>query len=193
MALPHLKNSQAGLNKFDPVHNSIFEVSFTIPAALQSTFGNDIPLLTEHVNKVSGLEALDKGPAIVKQLFMGTTRSYLAPKLDDTSVQFDIEFSLNLRGDNRTDNYIYKLLKAWSKLGYNMETGETTLKKDYCADWFKIKIANREGDVIRELLFKDVIMYEGLQGFSDLDYTGTEPIAITAKFSTDWWDDILSD
>lgn len=189
MALPHLKNSQSGLNKFDPVHNSIFEINFTIPEALRTTFGADEAILTEQVNKISGLEGLNKGPELVKQQFMGTTRSYLAPKLGETNVEFEIEFALNLRGDNRTDNFIYKLLRAWNKLGYNMETGETTLKKEYCAEWFQINIANREGDIIRQILMKDVIMHGGLGGWGDLDYTANEPVTITAKFNTDWWDD----
>ena len=190
MALPHLKNSEAGLNKFEPVHQSIFEIAFTIPEALRTEFQKDEAILTEQVQKITGLDALDKGPAKVKQSFMGTTRSYLAPKLDDTSWEFEITFALNLRGENRTDNFIYKLLKAWNQLGYNISTGETALKRDYCAEWFKINIANREGDIIRQLLLKDVIMYEGLSGWGDLDYTSNEPIQLTAKFSTDWWDDI---
>ena len=186
MPLPHHQNSQAGRNKFEPVHNNIFEIVFTIPEALRNEFGADEQLLSEQVVKITGLDNINKGPSIVTQKFMGTTRSYLAPKLDDTSIQFEVEFNLNLRGENKVDDYTYKLLRAWNKLGYNMETGETTLKEDYLAEWFKITIANREGTIHREIILKDVMMYEGLSGLDDLDWTSNDPKTITAKFASDW-------
>ena len=55
MALPHIQNSQAGRNLYDPVHQNIFEVYFTIPEALRARFGKDEALLTEHVLKIGGL------------------------------------------------------------------------------------------------------------------------------------------
>ena len=33
--LPHIRNSHAGLNQWDPIHNSIFEVTFTAPKKLE--------------------------------------------------------------------------------------------------------------------------------------------------------------
>lgn len=83
MALPHLSNSKAGVNKWDPVHVNIFEVSFTLPAALTGTeFENDRALLTEHVKSITGLAALNAAPGVGQQKFMGTDRSYIIPKLD---------------------------------------------------------------------------------------------------------------
>ena len=41
MALPHLKNSEAGRNKFDPVFSNIYEVIFTLPSAIRDEFGKD--------------------------------------------------------------------------------------------------------------------------------------------------------
>ena len=83
--LPHIQNSQAGRNKFDPVHQNIFEVRFTVPEALRAQFGKDEILLTEHVTKVDGaLAALNAGPGVGFQKFMGTDRSYIMPKMDST-------------------------------------------------------------------------------------------------------------
>ena len=149
--LPHIKNSQAGNNRQDPNYKNMFEMYFTIPEALMSRFGNDVAVLTEQVQKVEGLGTLDKGPEKVTQKFMGTTRTYLASKLDDTSHEITVTIALNLR--KGTDNYIYKLFRAWNNLCYNKATGETTLKEEYCADWFKIVIANRGGDIYRQILF----------------------------------------
>lgn len=190
MALPHIKNSQAGVNKYDPVHTNIFEVYFTLPEALRAEFGQDEMIITEHVLKISGLGALHQAPNVGQQKFMGTDRTYIQPKLDKTSAEISVDFSLNLR--NGTDNYIYKLFKAWSRLGYNIETGERSLKKDYCADWLRASIANRAGDIFEDVVFKDVMIAGPIEGFDELNYETAEALQITVKFASDWWTDTMA-
>lgn len=190
MALPHITNSEAGRNKYDPYHNCLFEVYFTLPTALRADFAQDEALLTEHVLKVSGLDSLDKGPDKTIQKYQGTTRTYLKPKLDDTSFDIQVDFSLNLR--NGVDNYIFRLLKSWSNLCYDKESGTIVLKKDYCSDWLRIAVANRAGDIIRDVVFKDVMLYGNLEGLGDLDYESTEPVNLTVHFVSDWAKDVLA-
>lgn len=185
MALPHITNSEAGRNLYDPYHNCLYEVYFTLPAAIKSEFGQDEALLTEHVLKVSGLDALDKGPETVTQKYQGTTRTYLQPKLDSTSADIQVELSLNLR--NGVDNYIYKVFKSWKSLCYDLETGTIVLKKDYVAEWMRVCIANRAGDIIREIVFKDVMLKGNLEGLGELDYDSNEPVNLTVHFASDWW------
>ena len=36
--LPHIKNTQAGNNYYDPMHSAVFEVYFTLPVAIQDKF-----------------------------------------------------------------------------------------------------------------------------------------------------------
>lgn len=187
MALPHITNSEAGMNKYDIVTKNIYEVYFTLPAGL-SSFKGDEAILTQHVTKISGLEALDKAPTTVVQKFMGTDRSYIQPKLDSTRAEITVEFTLNLR--NKTDNYIYKVFKAWKNLGYNIETGERNLKKDYCADWLKILVGNPAGDVYREIIFKDVMIADSIGGMGEYDYESADPVAIEVKFVSDWWTEV---
>ena len=192
MALPHIQNSAAGRNKFDPVHQNIFEVRFTVPEALRAQFGKDEVLLTEHVTKVTGaLGALNKGAATGTQKFMGTDRSYIMPKMDSTRAEFEIEFTLNLRDD--VDNYIYKLLRAWVALGYDINTGARSLKRDYCADWLDIAIANRAGDIFHEIIFKDVMTNGALSGsFQDLYYEAAAACTISLKLVSDWWQETMA-
>lgn len=191
MSLPHITNSAAGREFYDPYHNCLFEVYFTLPAAIQAQFGQDEALLTEHVQTVGGLDALDKGPETVTQKFQGTTRTYLAPKIDDTSAaDISVVLSLNLR--DATDNYVYKLFKAWKNLNYDLETGTIVIKKDYVADWLRICIANRAGDVIREIVFKDVMLKGSIEGMSDLDYSNNEAGQITVHFTSDWWKETIA-
>jgi len=188
--LPHITNSEAGRNLYDPVHKSLFEVYFTLPEALRADFAQDEALITEHVKTISGLAALDKGPEVGTQKFMGTDRSYVNPKVGDTFADLTVVLTLNLR--NGVDNYIYKLFKAWKNLNYNLETGAINLKKDYVADWLKVSIANRAGDIIREIVFKDVMMNGALESADDLDYENNDAIELTVKFRSDWWKETIA-
>jgi hypothetical protein len=188
MSLPHITNSQAGVNKWDPVHSNIFEVYFSLPEPLREKYGKDEALITEHVLKISGLSALHKAPSVGQQKFMGTDRSYINPRNDNTYAEISVDLSLNLR--NKVDNYIYNIFKDWAMLGYNIETGERSLKKDYCSDFLKISIGNRAGDIYQEIVFKDVMMNGGIDGFDELNYETSDALNITVKFVSDWWSNV---
>ena len=191
MSLPHITNSEAGRNLYDPYHNCLFEVYFTLPKAIRAEFGQDEALLTEHVLKVNGLDALDKGPETTTQKYQGTTRTYLKPKIDDTSAEISIDFSLNLR--DGIDNYIYKLFKSWKNLNYDLETGTIVLKKDYVADWMRVVVANRAGAIIKDVVFKDVMLKGNLEGLGELDYESADAsINLTVHFASDWWKEKLA-
>lgn len=185
MALPHLQNSVAGRNKFDPVHVNIFEARFTVPEALRAEFGKDELLIAEHIKNISGLNALNRAPETGVQKFMGTDRSYMMPVLSSTRAELSITFTLNLRDD--VDNYVYKFFRAWAGLGYDINTGARELKRNYCADWLNISIANRAGEIYHEIIFKDVMMNGEMDGIDTLDYENGEAAEITVKFVSDWW------
>ena len=187
MALPHITNSQACVNRWDYTPSNLFEVYFTLPEALRADFGQDEALITEHVQKIEGLEALHKTAETTTQKFMGTTRTFIKGSVDDTSAQISVTFALNLR--NGTDNFIYKLFKAWSRLGYDINTGEKSLKKDYLADWLRVKVANRAGDVFEDVIFKDIMISGPIEGPGTYDYNSDEPVELTVKFASDWWTD----
>ena len=87
------------------------------------------------------------------------------------------------------DSYIYNLFRAWNNLCYNKYTGVTTLKNEYCSDWFKIVVANRGGDIFREIVYKDIIMFGGIEGLDELNYDTQDLAEITVKFKSDWADD----
>ena len=188
MALPHITNSQAGVNRWDYTPSNIFEVYFTLPEALRTDFGQDEALITEHVQKIDGLDALHKTPDTTEQKFMGTTRSFVKGSLDSTTAELSVDFALNLR--NGTDNFIYKLFKAWSRLGYNILTGERSLKKDYLADYLRVKVANRAGDVYEDVVFKDIMLNGPVEGIGSYDYNSDDVVTLTVKFKSDWWTDV---
>lgn len=189
MSLPHIKNSKAGINRQEPLFKQLFEVYFSIPEALVSEIGaEDVNVLTEQVKSVGGLDTLTKSPGIVEQTYMGATRSYLGSGLDGTAHDVSITIQLNLR--NATDNYIFKLFKKWNKLGYNMETGERSIKDEYVADFLRVVQFNKRGDIYRDITYHDIMLMEvsGLDSAEYGDPTGIHELNI--KFRSDWADDV---
>lgn len=182
MALPHITNSTAAINRYDPVHKSIFEVSMELPAGLGYS---DTSLLTQHVLTVGGLEALYRAPEVDSQKFMGVDRSFLKPTVGETKASIEIEFSLNLNENN--DNYILNVFRAWAALGHNIATGARSRKTEYAAPWLKIRIANRAGDVYQEIIFKDVMLNGALEFDGGLDYTADDALNLKVKLVSDWW------
>jgi len=179
--LPHIKNVKAGMEKWDPMHQSIFEVGFTVPGALadQGFTGDELAILSQQVVSISGLDALQKIAGVNSQKFLGVDVSFLNPTLDSTTAEFTIIFNLNLR--NTTDAYVLNLFKAWGRLSYDIGNGHRTLKKDYTCDTMHISEANRDGTVWREVIFKDVFI-TALSGLDGLDYASSEARQLTVTW-----------
>ena len=187
--LPHVRNIKSGVNRWDPNHSAVFEVYFTLPAAIQGQFAEDEAILTEQVTDVSGLDQLQKNTPVGKQRFMNVDVSHSSPVIDETRATITIVFNLNLR--NVTDNFVLKVLMAWKNLNYNLADGTRTLKNDYVADNLRIAEANRDGTIWRSYVFHDVILGD-ITGIDTLNYDDNEPRKITAVFFSDFWDDDIA-
>lgn len=188
--LPHIKNIKSGINKYDPVHNSVFEVYFeSLPEAISSEFTEDSVILTEQVVSVEGLDALQKTTPAGEQKFMGITASFLNPVLDTTAADLTIVFNLNLR--NVTDNFVLKLFKAWENVSYNLQDGTRGIKTDYIVDTMRVAEANRNGQIWRSYIFHH-IMLTSVTGLNDLNYTNNDARMLTCTFRCDYWDDDMA-
>ena len=187
--LTHIKNVTAGINKYDPVHKSLFEIYFTLPEVLKQDFAQDEMLLTEQVVSITGLDALHKTPQVGEQKFYGVTVSFSNPMLDTTAADLTCVFNLNLR--DVTDNYVLKIFVAWERLSYDMMDGTRTIKVNYISDNMRIAQANRNGQVWRSFIFHHIIL-TGVTGMDDLDYSSNDPIQLTTTFRSDYWDYDLS-
>ena len=187
--LPHILNVESGRNKYDPVHKSIFEVYFTLPAAIQSEFKETELLLTEQVTTVSGLDVLQKTTPASNQSFYGVTVSYLNPVFDTTAADLTINFNLNLK--NVTDNFVLKVFRAWENISYNLADGTRSIKTGYISDNLRIAEANRNGDIWRSYIFHHV-MLTGVTNLDDLDYMSNDARQLTCTFRCDYWEDELS-
>lgn len=191
---PHIQSIMAGNSLdglYDPVHNSIFEVTFELPAAVTAAgFDSEyIRLLQEHVTEVSGLDALQKTPSAGSQKFMGVDVSYLNPYLDNTYADITITFNLNLR--NNTDNYILKLFKAWATICYDLHGHVARgLKADYVCKEVTIAVANRDGSVWKNVEFFDVFI-TAITGLDTLSYGNNDAATLQVTFRSDYWKEVL--
>lgn len=212
MPLPHIQNTKAGLQLHDPMHASIFEISFELPYALTSDVfaGNnvispswaltpddyvvgditheDVVTLTQQVTELSGLDALQKTVQAGEQKFLGTSVSFLNPTHDNTYIEFNVILNLNLR--NTTDAWVLRVFKAWSRVGYDLLSGVRTLKAEYVAPFMKILEANRNGVVWREVTLQQVMLV-GLTGLDSLNYTDNEARKLQCTFRSDWWHETM--
>lgn len=187
--LPHVRNIKSGVNRYDPNHSAVFEVYFSLPAAIQSQFAEDEAILTEQVTDVSGLDALQKNTPVGKQRFMGVDVSHSSPVIDETRATITVTFNLNLR--NVTDNFVLKVLMAWKNLNYNLADGTRTLKSDYVADNLRIAEANRDGTIWRSYVFHDVLIGD-ITGIDTLNYDDNEARKISVVFVSDYWSDDIA-
>lgn len=189
--LPHIKNVKAGMGRWDPMHQAIFEVAFTVPGALADAgfTGEELAILTQQVVNVSGLDILQKVAAASSQKFLGVDVSFLNPVLDSTTAEFQITFNLNIRDGN--DAYVLRLFKEWGRLSYDIGNGHRSLKKDYICETMHISEANRDGTVWREVIFKDVFI-TGLQGLDGLDYASPDARQLQVSFRADYWEEKTS-
>lgn len=177
--LPHYKNSKASFNKWEPVYTNLFEVTILPPSGIG---GGSI--LLEHVKGISGLNT-EKGQAAVTQDFKQSQRSYLSTTPSETFVDLEVTFTLNLNDAN--ENYVYKTIRDWKRLGYNPLTGEMGLKKDYADAKIIVVQYNRVGDIHWERTFHDCFVTEDLPALDTLEYATGDPAELVAKFRSDYF------
>lgn len=182
--LPHYRNSTAAMNKYEPVHLNLFEVSIQPPLGLPKW---NTPLLMEQVIKISGLD-VDKVPAAgVQQTFKGWTRSYANAKLDQTFVDLVLDFEVNL--DDANSMYMYKGLKEWCNRVFDPLTGAMSLKKDYAGGPMSVTLYNRVGDIFRQYTF-DVVFPATNINTIEPDYNSVDKWTITGfTLRADYWND----
>mgnify|MGYP001585966381 CR=1 FL=1 len=177
MALPHYTQSKASINKYEPVHPNLFEVTVLAP------FQPDAALILEHVRSIGGLQNVNVSVDPVVQKYKWADRSY-AGMPSQTFVDLTVNFTLNLNDANQM--YIYKTFKQWHDLIYNTATGDMGLKVDY-EGTLVVTQFNREGDIFRTLTFKHAFPTGQPQLLDELNYDSPEPAEMAITFRSDHW------
>ena len=187
--LPHITNVKAGMEKYDPMHQSIFVIGFTVPSAMAGEYNyKEMQLLSQQVVSVNGLDNLQKTVQIYTQKYLGVDVAFFNPVIDNTCIDFNIVFNLNLR--NVSDAYVFKIFKEWIRLIYNVATGVHALKEQ-CVAQMTILEANRDGTIWRQIALKNVIVTE-VKGLDSLDYSSSEVRTLQVAFHADYWDETLA-
>ena len=188
--LPHLKNVPAAIERWDPVHNSLFKVIFSVPAAMKGEYNlNELDILSSQIITIDGLDNLQKQIQTYKKKHLGIEVTFVKPFVESSGIEFTITFNLNLR--KISDNYVFKLFKEWLDTIYNLATGMQTLKFQYMAENMTILQANRDGTIWRQVDLKNVFI-TNMGGLNNLDYSSSEPQNLNVTFFAEYWDEHIA-
>lgn len=192
VALPHFRNSRASVELYEPIYLNIFTVQISLPSSLGVTT-QDTNLLLEEVQKVGGLDTT-KNPGAVTQAYKYAQRSFAGAKPENTYVDLDLDFEVNLQYTGNNDipgNYVLKTLRKWSDLIYDPLTGRTGLKKDYIAPNMTVTMQDRAGTPHRQWICYNVFPISTITP-PDLNYQSADLYKITGyKLRCDCWDEVI--
>lgn len=177
--LPHTKESKAGANAYEPVVGSQFHVYLIPPADIV-----DSAILTEHVRNIEGMFIEKGGDSVTEQKYQTASRNYDSNE-KETFYNISINFSLNL--DDKNQNYVYEVLKKWSRKRYNPLTGERGLKKDYVGQIVGIKY-NRDGSIFWQRTAFQVFPKTNLPDLPG-NYEEHSAQELQVEFVADWVED----
>lgn len=183
--LPHFRNSQAGLQKYEPIYLNQFEVNITPPPLVAGRIGWNFAL--QHVISISALPeyAGGGGGQLLTQRYKFAERMYAPGKPKGTAHLFTINFELNLSENN--ENYIYNAFRSWANLIYDPLTGAQGLKKDYADAIVEVVQFNRAGSIFRQFTFSPVFL--GAESLKDLggtlSYAEDKILQLTVAFVAD--------
>lgn len=185
MALPHYSEDQTSKKgrNFEPVQANLFEVTILPPDGVDGQ-----SMLLQHVNSISGLDALAPAVDAIGQKYKFAERSY-AGMPGTTAVDITINFSLNLNDSNQA--YLYKTLRQWYRAAYNPETGEMGLKKNYVGTIVVVQF-NREGDIYRKITLDDCFITSGVNLVGELNYETADAQALEVTWKCDTYSEELN-
>lgn len=175
----HYRNYTASIKKYEPVIGAYNSASLFLPT------GENLELLQEHIDKITGLEGVNPGVNKVTQKAGLHDRTY-AGVPEQTSLDITIELTLNL--NNAHENYIYNTIRHWFDMSYNRDTGEFGLKVDYAAEGH-IEQCDRDGTPWRVVDLIDIVPLK-LTGLPDADFSSTEPARLVLTLSANLADEL---
>ncbi len=186
-AYPHITNSTAGSQRYEPMVASNFNCHFILLNKLKETLG-DYSNLREYVKAVNGLFIEYAGNTI--------EGSYKTVKFrydsNEKQTYYDVEVQFNnfLDGDSRP--LVYNQLIAWSRFKYNPLTGVKTLKKDYADANIVTEKYNRDGTVYWRRIAHNVFP---MNDFPDMpgDYSSHDMQELSVTFNADYVTDVTND
>ena len=185
MPLAHFTQVQSHHERWEPIHNNLYEVTIILPKILQGLHGLDAThLLME--NTITAVMPTYPPLAPIEQRFKYSTRLFTSMP-DSTSIK-DFKITFNLNQNENYQIFCFKILKDWYDLGWNNETGTLHYKTNLVGDII-VHHHDKEGKVIRRVTLNNAMMI-GFSGMEALDWSqATEVMKLEATWAVDYWED----
>lgn len=190
IGLSHFKNSRISSDLMEPVYLNIFTVQISLPSAIGAT-EQDTNLLLEGVQRVGGLDT-NKNPGAVTQNYKYAQRSFAGARPENTYVDIDLDFEVNLQYNGDTPgNITLKTLRKWSDLIFDPLTGRTGLKKDYIAPNMTVTLQDRAGNPHRQWICFNLFPITQIT-VPELNYMSQDLYKITGyRLRADYFNEII--
>ena len=188
LGLSHFRNSRVATSLWEPIYQNLFSVTVTPPMGLEDASEERVNIILEGVQGVGTINS-SKASSAVEQKYKFATRSFANATPENTTIDLQIQFALNLSYDNGSpENYTYKFLRQWVDLVYDPLTGRQGLKKDYAAGNIVVTMHDRAGTPYWQWIFYYCWPTTGAPSPS-LSYTNTSLMEGQMTFRCDWWDE----
>jgi hypothetical protein len=184
---PHVINSTAAVNKYEPVVASNFNAHFVLMGELKDILG-DYTFLREYVKSVSGL-FIEYSANTVEAGFKSTKFRYDS---NEKQTFYDVEIAFFNFLDNESRMFVYNALVAWSRVKYNPLTGEKSLKSVYSDAALIVEKFNRDGTIYWRRMGHHVFPMSDLPDML-ADYTSHDQQELTVTFNVDYVSDVTND
>lgn len=190
LGLSHFRNSRVSTSLWEPIYQNLFSVQLVPPEGLQDRSQERVNVILEGVTSVGALPT-SKGSGVVEQTYKFATRSFSGAKPENTTIDLNINFQLNLSLESGSpENYTYKFLREWVDLVYDPLTGRQGLKKDYVAPSITITMHLRNGQPYYQFIGYYLFPTTGAPA-PTLDYNSTNILSGAMTFRCDWWDECI--
>lgn len=190
LGLSHFRNSRVATSLWEPIYQNLFSVQLVPPMGLEDRSDERVNIILEGVQSV-GTIASSKGSPVVEQKYKFATRSFAGAVPENTTIDLQIQFVLNLSYDNGTpESYTYKFLREWTDLVYDPLTGRQGLKKDYVAPSMTVTAHDRSGIGWQQWVLYYIFPTTPCPNIN-LGYQQTQLFEGSMTFRCDWWDECV--
>jgi hypothetical protein len=187
ISFPHVVESTAAINKYEPVVASNFNAHFVLMGKLKQKLG-DYSFLRQYVKSVTGL--------FIEYAANTTEAGYKTTKFrydsNEKQTFYDVEIAFFNFLDNESKMLVYNALVALSRVKYNPLTGEKTNKDVYSDAELVVEKYNRDGTIYWRRIGHSLFPMSDLPD-QIADYTSHDMQELTVTFNVDYVSDVTND
>ena len=187
VAFPHVVQSTAAVQRYEPVIPSNFNVQIVLMGYLKERLG-DYSWMSEYIKSVSGL-FIEYAENVIDAGYKTTTFRYDS---NDKQTYYELEISFHNFLDNESRQFVYNALAAWSRIKYNPLTGEKTMKRDYADACLVVERFNRDGTIYWRRIAHNIFPMSNIDD-QQSDFSSHDPVELTMTFNADWISDVTND